>query len=122
MAVPPVPPSRRIVPDTRLRDTLIAVVVGAVILGLIGYAVFSFSKGTGASDRVEGVIVGKHFTPRPEEQITVGKGGLNTREIAGEYRFEVRVPSENGKVYDVIVGKQDYDTRQAGEPFAFYRR
>ena len=112
---------RRVVPDTRLRDTLIAVAVGVAILGLILYAVFSFSQGASATGRVEGIIVSKHFTPRPETQITVGKDGLNTRRIDGEYSFEIRMPQEGGKVYKVIVGKQDYETRREGEPFSFYR-
>ncbi len=117
----PPPATRRIVPDTRRRDTLIAVVVGVAILGLILYAVADFSKGVSANGRVEGVIVSKAFTPQPEQRITVGKAGLNTRQIDGEYSFQVRVPTENGKVYKVLVGKPDYDARQVGEPFSFYR-
>ena len=118
---PPLPASRRVVPGTRLRDTLIAFGVGAAILGLILYAVLDFSRQAGATGQVEGIIVSKHFTPQPENQITVGKDGLKTRQIDGEYSFQVRMPQENGKHYKVIVGKSDYETRQAGEPFSFYR-
>ena len=120
--MPPLSPAtRRVVPDTRRRDTLVAVGVGAAVLGLILYAVLSFSQGVNATGRVEGIIVSKHFTPQPEQQITFGKGGLNTRQIDGEYSFQVRMPQEDGKVYKVIVGKPDYETRQVGEPFSFYR-
>lgn len=119
---PPISPaSRRIVPDSRLRDALIAVAVGAAILGMVGYAVFSFSQQSSATGRVEGIIVSKHFTPQPETQISFGKAGLNTRRIDGEYSFDVRMPQEDGKVYKVIVGKPDYETRQVGERFSFYR-
>ena len=118
---PPPATSRRVVPDTRWRDTLIAVGVGAAILGVILYAVFNFSQEVSATGRVEGIIVSKQFTPQPEHQITFGKDGLNTRQIDGEYSFQVRLPQENGKVYKVIVGKSDYEAREAGEPFSFYR-
>lgn len=121
MPPPPTSASRRVVPDTRLRDALIAVAVGVAILGVIGYAVFSFSQQASETGRVEGVIVGKHFTPQPETQITVGRNGLNARQLDGEYSFEVRMPQEDGKVYKVIVGKPDYETRQVGERFSFYR-
>ncbi len=120
--MPPPPVSRRIVPDSRKRDTLIAVVAGAVILGVILYAVYDFSRGVSESGRVEGIIVQKHFEPQPETQITVGKNGLNTRRIDGEYSFDVRMPQENDKVYKVIVGKPDYETRRVGERFSFYRQ
>ena len=119
--MPSPPASRRVVPGTRLRDTLIAAGAGAAILGMILYAVFNFSQQVSATGRVEGIIVSKHFTPQPESQITFGKDGLKTRQIEGEYSFQVRVPQENGKVYKVIVGKPDYEARQPGEPFSFYR-
>ena len=92
--MPPVPDPSRLVPDTRRRDVLIAVAAGAAVLGLILYAVFDFSRGVGANGRVEGIIVSKHFEPRPEQQITFGKGGLSTRQIDGEYSFQVRMPQE----------------------------
>ncbi len=120
--MPPLPASRRIVADSHGRDLLIAVVAGAAILGVILYAVFDFSRQVSTSGRVEGIILRKHFEPQPETQITVGKDGLNTRHVDGEYSFDVRMPQENDKVYKVIVGKPDYETRQVGEPFSFYRQ
>ncbi len=66
---------------------------------------------------MEGVIVSKAFHAAPETQITVGRTGLNARQLDGEYSFEVRMPQEDGKVYKVIVGKPDYETRQVGDTF-----
>ena len=122
--MPPVPPpaSRRIVPDTRGRDTLLAVGVGAPILGLIVYAVLSFSAQSSATGQAEGIILSKAFVAQPEERITVGRDGLNTRHIDGEYSFQVRVPRENDRVYKVLVNKTDYDTRREGERFLFFEK
>ena len=118
----PPPPSRRVVPDTRGRDTLIAVGVGAAIFGLIVYAVLSFSAQSSATGQAEGIIVSKGFEPQPEERITVGRDGLNTRHINGEYSFQVRVPREGDRVYKVLVNQTDYETRREGEPFLFFEK
>ena len=118
----PSKPARRVVPGTRLRDTLLAVGVGAAILGLIVYAVLSFSAQSGDTGQAEGIIVSKAFAPQSEERITVGRDGLNTRHIDGEYSFQVRVPRENDKVYKVLVNKTDYETRREGDRFLFFEK
>ena len=123
--MPPLPPSsssRRVVPDTHWRDTLLAVGVGAAVLGLIVYAVLSFSAQSGSTGQAEGVILSKQFVAQPEERITVGRDGLNTRHIDGEYSFQVRVPREHDRVYKVLVNKTDYETRREGERFLFFTR
>ncbi len=116
------PPSRRVVPDTRLPDTLLAVGVGAAILGLIVYAVLSFSAQSNDTGQAEGIIVSKAFVPQSEERITVGRDGLNTRHIDGEYSFQVRVPRVGDKVYKVLVHKTDYETRREGDRFLFFEK
>ncbi len=120
--MPPAPASRRIVPDTRVRDTLIGVGAGAAILGGLGYALFYFSEQSGSTGQAEGIIVSKQFVPQPETRITVGRDGLSKRQIDGEYSFQVRVPREHDKVYKVLVGKTDYETRREGEPFRFFEK
>ena len=116
------PASRRVVPSTRGRDTLIAVGVGAAILGLILYAVLSFSAQSGATGQAEGIILSKGFIPQPEERITVGRDGLNTRHIDGEYSFQVRVPREGDRVYKVLVNNTDNETRREGDRFMFFEK
>ncbi len=118
----PPPPSRRIVSPTRGRDTLLAVGIGAAILGLIVYAVLSFSTQTAETGQAEGIILSKQFVAQPEERITVGRDGLNTRHIDGEYSFQVRVPRENDRVYKVLVNKTDYETRREGDRFLFFEK
>ena len=119
--MPPLP-SRRIVSSTRGRDMLLAIGVGAAILGLIVYAVLSFSAQSGDTGQAEGIILSKQFVAQPEERITVGRAGLSTRHIDGEYSFQVRVPRENDRVYKVLVNKTDYETRREGERFLFFEK
>ena len=109
--------SRRVVPDTRLRDLLVAVGVGMAVLAFVAWAVVSLSSTPG----LEGVIVKKEFVAAPETQVTVGRGGVTSRQIAGEYILSVRVPQENGKIYRVYVNAADYGSRREGERYYFIR-
>ena len=118
----PAPSSHRVVPSARGRDTLVAVGVGAAIFGLIVYAVLSFSAQSGETGQAEGIILSKSFVPQPEERITVGRDGLSTRHIDGEYSFQVRVPREHDRVHKVLVNKTDYETRREGERFLFFEK
>ena len=118
---PPDPVSRRVVPDTRLRDTLIAVGAGLAVLAFVAWAVISLSRTAASSGGVEGVIVKKEFVAEPETQVTVGRGGVTSREIAGEYILSVRVPEERGKVYRVYVNAADFRLHHEGERYYFIR-
>ena len=69
----------------------------------------------------EGVIVSKAFAPQPETQITVGQGGLGSRQLAGEYSFRVRVPPENDREYKVLVDPSIYATRRWATTLVFKR-
>ena len=113
--------SRRIVPDTRRRDLLVALATGVVVLGFIFYAFTNLSRQANASGLIEGVIVSKAFVPQPETQVSVGKGGLNSQQIAGEYSFQVRVPQENNRRYKVLVDPRIYERQQAGDHLLFKR-
>ena len=113
--------SRRIVPNTRLRDTLLAVGAGLAVLGFVLYAVFALGKQAGSTGGVEGIIVAKELVSQPETQVTVGRGGVSSRQIAGEYILRVCVPSEHDKVYRVYVGRTIYDAQGVGERYYFIR-
>ncbi len=119
------PPSsaatRRILPDTKWRDALIAVAAGTLVLGFVLYAVFSLGKQANSTGWTQGVIVGKEFVSRPETQITVGQGGVHSRKLAGDYLFRVRVPQENGKVYAVFVDPSVYAAQREGNRYDFIR-
>ena len=113
--------SRRVVPDTRWRDTLVAVAAGVVVLGFVLYAVFSLGRQANSTGWTPGVIVGKEFVARPESQITFGQSGVHSRLLAGDYYFQVKVPQENGKVYRVSVDPSVYERQREGEPFSFVK-
>ena len=66
---------RRVVPDTRRRDTLIAVAAGAAVLAFVLYAVSYFSRQVNASGVVEGVIVSKAFVPGRKRRSPSGGAG-----------------------------------------------
>lgn len=102
-----------------MRDAALAVAAAVLVLGFLGYAIVSMS-GKVTDIGPTGKIVAKNFTPQPEEQVTIGRGGLNERKIDGAYTFEVYVDSEK-KSYTVWVDKTVYEAKQVGENFHFLR-
>ena len=98
-----------------------AVGAGLVVLAFVFYAIFALGRQANASGGVEGIIVAKEFVAQPETQVTVGTGGVSSRQIAGEYILRVRVPSEGGKVYRVYVDRTAYDAEREGEGYYFVR-
>ena len=117
----PVAVSRRIVPDTRRRDLLVALGAGLAVLGFVVYAIFALGQQANASGGLEGIIVRKEFVSQPETQVTVGRGGVNSRQIAGEYILRVRVPQEGDKVYRIYVDRTVYEAKREGERYYFVR-
>jgi hypothetical protein len=113
------PRAKVLIKTTTTRDVLLAIAIGMLLLGFLAWAIVSLSSGV-AGKMLTGTIVAKHFTPQPEHQITIGKGGLRERDLAGEYTFEVYIESEK-KTYTIWVDKRDYDARKTGEPFQFLR-
>ena len=114
--------SRRVVADPRRRDLVIAVGAGLLVLAFVAWAVVSLSRTAASSGGVEGVIVRKQFAARPEQQITVGRGGLSSREVAGEYVLVVRVaPADGGGEYRVSVSAPVYESHHEGERYYFIR-
>ena len=117
----PTAASRRIVPDGRRRDLLIAVGAGLAVLAFVLYAIFALGRQANASGGVEGIIVAKEFVAQPETQVTVGRGGVSSHQTAGEYILRVRVPSEGNKVYRVYVDRAVYEVKREGERYYFVR-
>ena len=113
--------SRRLAPDTRWRDTWLAVGVGLAVLGFVLYAVYALSNQAGTTGGATGMIVAKEFVSQPETQVTVGKGVVRAQQVAGEYILHVRVPEENNKVYRVYVDPVVYQACHEGERFYFIR-
>lgn len=98
-----------------------AVLLGAAILGFLGYAFAQLGRGAAAGNRaVEGTIVRREFTPGPEEQVTFGRGGLSARQTRGEHVFVVR--TADGREYRVPVAEAVYGAKREGDRFLFLRR
>ena len=113
-------PQRKIVVvRTTKRDVLIGIVVGVLILGFIGFGIYSLARNTGGGD-LTGTITARTFTPQPEQQISIGRAGLQERKVDGSYTFEVSVGPEK-RIYTVWVDKEVYASHKAGDRFTFPR-
>ena len=110
-------PRHIVVVNTKKRDLVIGTLAGAALMGILLLGFLSMSSGV-TGQGLTGVIVSKTFTPQPEEQITIGKGGISEHKIAGEYRFEVKVDS---KFYTVWVDQGIYDSRKIGDSYYFLK-
>jgi len=106
-----------VVPTTTARELIVGVCIGTVVLGLIIYAVLNMGTGV-TGNTLSGIITEKRFTAQPEEQVTIGKGGVHASHVDGEYVFEVSVGT---RPYEVWVNKKTYEAKRVGEPFVFPR-
>ena len=106
-----------VVKSTTARDVTIAVAAGLILLGFIGWGIFRMSQDAGEHALLTGTIVAKHFQPHSEEQLTVGRGGLDERDIDGIYTMDVKTPG--GRTYTVFVEKPIYTTHKVGDDLSF---
>ena len=114
----PQPHKPFVVKSTTTRDVIIAVAVGLALLAFVIWGILQMSHDTSNHSLLTGTIVSKHFQPQPpEEQLTVGKGGLDERNIDGIYTMEVRTP--DGHTYTVYVEKPTYEDRKPGDELMF---
>lgn len=104
---------------TTKREIFIGVAAGLVLLGLVALGIYAMSRRT-SSNRIQGKIISKDFSPQPETQITIGKRGVRTSTLDGDYTLKVHVDSEN-RTYNVWVDKDTYSRHQIGELFSFLR-
>ncbi len=107
-----------VVPASSRRELIIAIGAGVILAAFI---IFGISRmGNEASGRfLTGEITEKHFEPLPETRISLGSAGLVKENIAGDYRFNVRVPGDRD--YTVWIDKVTYDARSVGDSFRFPR-
>ncbi|MGB8166445.1 MAG: hypothetical protein WCF18_03070 [Chthoniobacteraceae bacterium] len=110
-----------ILPDTRRRDTIVAVLVGAVLLVFVAFGVMTMSKPHESANTLLGVVVAKQFTPQKEQQVSFsGRRLEGTKEIDGEYVLKVRVEKES-RTYEVPVEKPVYLAKKEGDSLEFVR-
>ncbi len=100
------------------RDVALGVVAGLLVLGLVIWGILRMGQDVAGHSLMTGQVTGRHFEPKPpEEQITVGRGGLDAREGDGVYTLQVRTPE--GRAYTVFVEKPVYDSHPVGSELSF---
>jgi hypothetical protein len=116
--MPPTPPRQPfVVKTTTARDIAIAVAAGAALLAFVIWGILHMSQDVANHSLLTGKIVSKHFEPQPEEQLTIGQGGLDEKNLDGIYTMQVRTP--DGQIYKVFVEKPVYQSHQVGDPLSF---
>jgi hypothetical protein len=117
-------PPRLVVPQTTAREALIAAVAGLLALAFLMYGIVHFARLShrAKANTLTGIVIDRQFTPTPpEQQITIGRGGLQAKQHDGEYLLRVRVDSESGRIFEVPVEKSVYDAKKVGDPLTFLR-
>ena len=92
------------------------------MLAFIIYGVSSFAVQSkkAQSNTLSGYVLEKQFTPAPEQWISVGRKGLKSRQIDGDYLLKVKVPNDD-RIFEVPVEKSTYDSKGVGDEVAFMR-
>ena len=113
----PIPPKKPplVVPSTSRKEIIIAVLVALAVLGAVIYGMGKMGNRITAN-KLTGVIEGKEFDPAPERQITIGKKGISTEEIKGDFYLKVRA---RGDLYWVGVDEATYNARKEGDSYTF---
>jgi hypothetical protein len=106
-----------IVKSTAARDVTIAVIAGAALLAFVLWGILHMSLDVTGHSLLTGRIVAKHFEPRPEEQLSLGKGGLDEKNLDGVYTMDVRTP--DGQTYKVFVEKPVFESHRTGDDLSF---
>jgi hypothetical protein len=113
-------PAPFVVPSTGKRDAIIAIVLGLIILGFIGYGVMHMASPV-TGNKLTGTVIEKIFTPQKERQVSFsGRRIEGTKEIAGEFVLKVRV-EEQRRTYEVPVEQEVYEAKKVGDSLTFLR-
>ncbi len=92
------------------------IVVAVLVLGFIaGATVYTYNTSM-SSGAFTGKVVGKEFTPEPAQEITIGRGGVASRKVEGEFLLKVQTP-DGSRTYNVWVDKIEYDRFNVGDDF-----
>jgi len=110
---------RTVKPQTPLSLILGLAALAAILIGMIVLAVW-VSQRQIVDARLTGVITEKRFEPAPEEQITIGRDGINALQKKGNYLLVVRVPQRDGSPKDYTVYlplESQYNAVKVGDNF-----
>ena len=115
------PQPRVVIKSTTARETAIAIVCIAAILGVLVWGVTQLREKP-KGNTLTGEIVAKEFTPLKEEIVEFkGRHLKATRQSEGEFVLKVRVDSEGGRMFDVPVPKAAYQDKKVGDSMTFVR-
>jgi hypothetical protein len=106
-----------VVKSTTGREVTFAIIGGAALLALVLWGILHMNQDVAGHSLLTGKIVAKHFQPQPEEQLSLGKGGLDEKNVDGVYTMDVKTP--DGHIYTVFVEKPIYDAHQPGDDLSF---
>ena len=95
----------------------IALLAGAALFGFLLWGILQMSREVSGHSILTGRIIARHFQAQPEEQLTLGAGGLDEKNLDGIYTMIVRTP--DGHTYTVFVEKPVYDSHRIGDDLTF---
>lgn len=117
----PTPPAPAPV-KKKSRDAIIATLCGLAVLVFLVYGIATMAnrQKPATSNTLAGKVVGKKFTPQPEDVVSFGSRGTSAEHVAGEYVLEVHVKQEN-RTFEVPVDAKTYEAVRVGASFSFMR-
>ncbi|MFZ4483082.1 MAG: hypothetical protein ACOYOL_03775 [Chthoniobacterales bacterium] len=100
----------------RRRILSLGIVIAVAVLAAIVLATNSLNHKMQSSGAFTGKIIAKEFTPEPAQEITVGRGGLQSSTVAGHYLLKVETP-DGTRVFNVWVDLKDYEKVKVGDDY-----
>jgi len=107
------------VPTYNRRDIILGIIGAIAMVGFIIYGVLAMFDRTD-NRGFHGIIVEKDFLPAAETQITIGTGGVTSRDLKGQYRLTVRVETRDTD-YFVWVDENAFRRYDVGDRYFFIR-
>ncbi len=100
-------------------EILVSVALAVVLMGFLVFAFLQLGRKS-AEGGNHGIITEMLFTPFAERQVTIGAGGVSSRDVAGEYRLTVRVrQGDAAKDYHLFVDPRVYAQHKVGDKYFF---
>ncbi len=100
----------------RRRILWTGIVLAVLVLGFIGGATIYTYHTNSSSGAFTGKVVAKEFTPEPAQEITIGRGGVASQRVEGEYLLKVQTP-DGSRIFNVWVDKLEYDKFKVGDDY-----
>lgn len=116
MTTPSLNNPRRVIRGGASKREIILAVLGALlVIGLVGYAVMNIGSNS-VQTAITGKVVEKKFVPRSETQLTIGAGGVQRSDKAGQYYLSVKA-NNSQEIYKVLLSEEDYQRVKIGDSY-----